>query len=101
MKGLRLYPIYHRYGLLEAESNELLDEASEKRLPIELPVTLVDPRLHHWLDVDAGLSAEQVSEAVNKYAENVMSPQGKLNSSKAFEMSRLSAVLRKFIQTVV
>jgi len=115
MRGLRLYPVYHKYGLLERESSELLREAARMRLPVELPVTLVDPRQHHWLDVDTGLPLNQVLEAADRYRENVfiilnaktVSPIIERKGAAApprnvyVEMSRLSAVLNKSIQAVI
>jgi hypothetical protein len=115
MKGLRLYPIYHNYGLLEPESSELLREAAEKMLPIELPVTLVDPRQHHWLDIDKGLDINQILEAADRYPENVFiilnaksvalilegSRRDATPGNVYVEMSRLSAVLNRSIQAVI
>ncbi len=117
MKGLRLYPIYHKYELSELESQEMLQEASKKKLPIEFPVTLVDARQRHWLDVDMGLSVKQILEAAKKFTENsfiilnakshaiaviLERTQTTPPTNNVFvDMSRLSTVLQKSVQAVV
>jgi len=113
MKGLRLYPLYHNYGLLERESRELLSEAAKMRLPIEIPVMLVDPRQHHWMDVDRTLPLNQILETAKRHPENVfivlnvkdVSPiiegEQPVPKNVYVEMSRLTAVLTKSIQALI
>ena len=115
MKGLRLYPLYHRYNLLDPESRELLQEAAKRKLPVEIPVMLVDPRQHHWMDVDTQLSLNDILEAADKNPENTFiilnsktadpvlerCKSGKPPKNIFIEMSRLTAVLNKSIQAVI
>lgn len=56
MRGIRLHPGYHRYGLDQPESAELLDLASRRGLIVQLVVRMDDVRVQHPLlrvkDVD-------------------------------------------------
>jgi predicted TIM-barrel fold metal-dependent hydrolase len=51
-RGLRLYPTYHAYGLVDPRLAALLAAATEAGLLITIPVRQVDTRQRHWL-VDA------------------------------------------------
>lgn len=48
MAGVRLYPNYHDYALLDECSLELLAELQARALPVAIYHKLVDERLHHW-----------------------------------------------------
>ena len=46
--GIRLYPNYHAYGLLDECAASLLGRVSELGLPVAIYHKVVDERLHHW-----------------------------------------------------
>ncbi|MHB8994785.1 MAG: amidohydrolase family protein [Armatimonadota bacterium] len=48
MKGVRLYPNYHGYALLDECCMELLSALEERGVPVAVYHKLVDERLHHW-----------------------------------------------------
>lgn len=51
MKGIRLYPKYHRYELDHPDCIELVNIARDKNLPIALSLRMVDSRPSSWLDI--------------------------------------------------
>lgn len=51
MKGIRLYPKYHRYELDHPDCIELVKIARDKNLPIALSLRMVDSRPSSWLDI--------------------------------------------------
>lgn len=51
MKGIRLYPKYHRYELDHPECIDLVKIARDKNLPIALSLRMVDSRPSSWLDI--------------------------------------------------
>lgn len=46
--GVRLYPNYHDYRLLDASCLDLCAALAENRLPAAIYHKFVDERLHHW-----------------------------------------------------
>jgi predicted TIM-barrel fold metal-dependent hydrolase len=48
MRGVRLYPNYHGYALLDECCLELLSALEEQGVPVAVYHKLVDERLHHW-----------------------------------------------------
>lgn len=48
MAGVRLYPNYHGYTLLDECALELLAQVQQRGLPVAIYHKLVDERLHHW-----------------------------------------------------
>lgn len=52
MKGIRLYPIYHRYELDHPSCIELVRMAHDHDLPVALSLRIVDARTSSWLDVE-------------------------------------------------
>ncbi len=63
-RGLRLFPLYHRYELHAGAALELLCAAAERSLPVQIPIRVVDPRQRHVLDVDRMLGLEEIAAAV-------------------------------------
>ena len=52
MKGIRLYPLYHDYGLTEPSLIELVTMAKDKGLPVALTLRMVDERQRSWMDIE-------------------------------------------------
>ena len=51
MKGIRLYPKYHRYELNHPDCIELVKIARDRDLPVALSLRMVDNRPSSWLDI--------------------------------------------------
>ena len=52
MKGVRLYPKYHGYDLLNPACIELVKRARDRGLPVALSLRIVDSRPSSWLDLE-------------------------------------------------
>lgn len=65
MKGLELYPYYHRYELTNPDAVELIKLAGEKGIPVHLPCSIVNIRQRHWMDTNENLSVEQVEKLLS------------------------------------
>lgn len=63
-RGLRLFPLYHRYEMHAGTGLELLNAAAELNLPVQIPIRVVDPRQMHWLDVDRAVTLDEIALAV-------------------------------------
>lgn len=62
MRGLELYPCYHRYELANANCVELVKLAGEMKIPVHLPCAIENIRQRHWMDVEENLSLAQVEQ---------------------------------------
>ena len=51
MKGVRLYPRYHGYELVNPSCVELVKRARDRGLPIALSLRMVDSRPSSWMDL--------------------------------------------------
>lgn len=51
MKGVRVYPQYHDYGVDDASFVELLKMARDLGLPVAIDIRMVDSRQRSWLDI--------------------------------------------------
>lgn len=60
MRGVRLYPKYHRYDLLEPSCIELVKMCRDKGLPVVLSLRMVDRRPSSWMDLDNEWSLKDV-----------------------------------------
>lgn len=60
MKGLELYPCYHRYKLSDSSAVELINLAAIKGIPVHLPCAIENIRQRHHLDVKEDITADSV-----------------------------------------
>ncbi len=60
MKGIRLHPVHHRYGLDHPSCIELVKMARDFNLPVALSLRLVDARTSSWLDVEEEWALEDI-----------------------------------------
>ena len=51
MKGLRVYPQYHDYGITEPSFIELVKMARDHGLPVAIDIRMVDSRQRSWMDI--------------------------------------------------
>ncbi len=49
MKGVRLYPGWHKYALTDPRCRELVNAAAERRMVVAIPVRVEDRRQQGWL----------------------------------------------------
>jgi predicted TIM-barrel fold metal-dependent hydrolase len=49
MKGIRLYPKWHAYAPSSGSCLELIHDATERRLPVSIPLRVEDVRQRSWL----------------------------------------------------
>ena len=52
MKGIRLYPQYHDYGMTNPSLIELVKRARDRDLAVAFPFRMVDSRQRSWMDID-------------------------------------------------
>lgn len=52
MKGVRMYPKYHDYGIVDPESIELVKRVRDHGLPVAFNFRMVDSRQRSWMDID-------------------------------------------------
>jgi uncharacterized protein len=64
--GIRLFPRYHRYRLLDAPVVALMQRAAERGAPVNIAARLVDDRLHHWLLSVPALDVAEVGGLVKQ-----------------------------------
>lgn len=64
MKGIRIYPIYHKYKITEAACIELVKEARDRDMPISIPLRMSDLREASWLDAQEALTYNDVASLI-------------------------------------
>jgi predicted TIM-barrel fold metal-dependent hydrolase len=52
MKGIRLYPKYHDYGMKDPALIELVKRARDLGIPVSFTYRMVDSRQRSWMDID-------------------------------------------------
>jgi len=107
MKGLRLYPKWHNYGLTNESCLRLVDAASELEMVISIPIRVEDYRQRSWLVDVPDIPLEEIVALVRARPQAhfillngigfVNSPLGRRDSglpaNYVIEISRLSALL--------
>jgi predicted TIM-barrel fold metal-dependent hydrolase len=51
MKGIRVYPRYHDYGITDPLFIELVQMARDRGLPVAIDIRMVDSRQRSWMDI--------------------------------------------------
>ncbi len=64
-KGVRLYPQYHGYSLLEPIGLKVVDAATELGFPVQVPMTLVDRRQRHSWDIAKDITPEEFEKVIS------------------------------------
>ncbi|MGV3686351.1 MAG: amidohydrolase family protein [Daejeonella sp.] len=52
MKGVRVYPKYHDYGIIDPACIELVKRVRDHGLPVAFEYRMVDSRQRSWMDID-------------------------------------------------
>jgi len=66
MKGIRLYPLYHKYKLTDKCCIDLVKAARDCKMPVSIPLRMTDLRERSWLDVDEELNYNEIASLVAK-----------------------------------
>ena len=64
MKGIRIFPVYHDYGLTDDRCIEMVEAARDRGMPVAIPLRMTDLRERSWLDVDRALSYNDIADVV-------------------------------------
>jgi hypothetical protein len=111
MKGLRLYPKWHNYGLSDRSCLDLVNAAAEREMVVSIPIRVEDKRERSWLVDVPDLLLEEIAGLIKACPNTrfillngigyVNSPLGRKDSglptNYAIEISRLSALLENEI----
>lgn len=60
MKGIRLYPKYHDYELIDPACIELVNMCKDRGIPIAFSFRMVDARQRSWLDIENEWKLEDI-----------------------------------------
>ncbi|MEX2404666.1 MAG: hypothetical protein WD625_11070, partial [Balneolales bacterium] len=66
MKGIRLYPKYHRYELTNPACIEAVKMARDRGLPVAFSLRMVDSRPSSWLDIKDEWALRDILPIVNE-----------------------------------
>ena len=99
MPGIRLYPNYHDYRLDRPEVLQLLGQATERRLLVQIAIEMEDERVHHPVisvpPVDAAPLVEtwQASPGARIQLLNGLTALNRRNASRSCRRRRSSLIL--------
>jgi len=66
MRGVRIYPKYHRYELLDPACIELIKRCRDANIPVILSLRMVDKRPSSWLDIDEEWALKDVMPIIRQ-----------------------------------
>lgn len=92
MRGLRLYPRWHKYRLVDAACLELVNAAAERGMAVSIPVRVEDRRQQSWLVDVPDVDLEEIASVVKtcpKARFILVSGSGFVNSSLGRKSSGL------------
>jgi len=67
MRGLRLYPKWHRYELSDLCASDLMAMAGERNMPISIPLRVEDYRQRSWLVDVPDIPHSELADLVEKH----------------------------------
>lgn len=91
MRGIRLHPNYHGYGLDDPAFTALLDEAAERDLIVQLAVSMDDARSHHPMMKVPDVDVRPLVDVVPRHKNLHLMLLGALHSVPASLLARLAA----------
>lgn len=59
MKGVRVYPQYHDYEIIDPSFVELVKRSRDKGLPVAVDIRMVDSRQRSWMDIPVFVPGEK------------------------------------------
>src|SRR5690606_3735117 len=66
MKGIRLYPIYHEYDIVDERCVALVKAARDRGMPVSIPLRMIDLRQRSWLDAGSELDLNHIASLVRE-----------------------------------
>jgi predicted TIM-barrel fold metal-dependent hydrolase len=66
MKGVRLFPLYHKYSMTDERCINLVKATRDRGMPISIPLRMIDLRQRSWLDVSKQLSLNEVAALIKE-----------------------------------
>lgn len=67
MNGIRIYPNWHNYALSDPVCHDLVEQATERRMVVSIPVRVEDHRQNSWLVNVPNLEWDEVVTLVRKF----------------------------------
>ncbi len=64
MKGIRIYPLYHDYEITHPACIEMVKMAHDRRMPVAIPLRMIDLRQRSWLDINKELGFNDIAALV-------------------------------------
>lgn len=115
MRGLRLFPTYHRYSLAAPECLELVRAAAAAGMYLAIPLRLEDRRQRHWLDPTEEVGLPEIAalsracpeaellvlEALGVESSPFVRDPALAGARVCFEFSRMATVLQGTIPTLI
>ncbi|MGO9464684.1 MAG: amidohydrolase family protein [Isosphaeraceae bacterium] len=92
MRGIRLYPAYHRYALDHPELLRLMAAASRRGLLVQIVMRMEDERVHHPSIIAPVVDASPLREILVKVPEARVQL---LNADAVFRSGRLRALIEQ------
>ncbi len=66
MKGIRLYPLYHDYGIKDPSCIELVKRSRDYGLPVAFTLRMVDSRQRSWMDISEEWTLKSVMPIIKE-----------------------------------
>lgn len=66
-RALRLFPLYHKYSMKSTEASSIITLAGKLKIPVIVPVCVVNFRQMHWMDIPRQLDFDELKETILKH----------------------------------
>lgn len=64
MKGIRIFPLYHQYKLIDPICVDMVKAARDLGMPVSIPLRMTDLRERSWFDVDQAFNYNDIAALV-------------------------------------
>jgi predicted TIM-barrel fold metal-dependent hydrolase len=98
MRGVRLYPLYHDYGITDPPAIDLIKSARDYGIPICFALRMVDSRQRSWMDIAVEWELKDVIPIIREV------PDAKymiLNVANGMKLSEDDATILKNTQVLI
>jgi uncharacterized protein len=66
MKGIKLYPRYHEYGITDPRCIEAVKMARDRKMPVAFSLRMIDLRQRSWMDVGTDMVLNDIADIVRE-----------------------------------